>query len=395
MFSDRFEWDEAPNPLSRLIQEKTAAGTAILDLTAANPTRAGFDFDADIILNALAHPDGMVYTPHPQGLETARQAVAGYYREIGCKLTPDRLFLTASTSEAYSVLFKLLCNPEDEILIPRPGYPLLTYLARFEGLRPFSYPLRYDEVRGWDIDLDVLEALITPRTRAIVVVSPNNPTGSYLRWNTLADLDRVCSRHHPALIVDEVFSDFVSEEALPDRVETALNRTEALTFVLNGFSKLLALPQMKLGWIAVCGESGRVRAARSRLETLLDFYLSVGTPIQQAAPILLRLRGNIQSRIRSRLFENHRYLKTRTESTLNCRVLRREGGWYAVIDIADAVTDEDRVLRLLDLDNTLIHPGYFYDFHREGFVVVSLLPSPNRFAAGIDRLIARFGSFTG
>ncbi|MFP4350269.1 MAG: pyridoxal phosphate-dependent aminotransferase [Desulfococcaceae bacterium] len=395
MFSDRFDWGEAPNPLSRLLQEKTAAGTAVLDLTASNPTRAGFEYDADIILNALAHPDGMVYTPDPQGLETARQAVAAYYRDIGCEPSLDRLFLTASTSEAYSVLFKLLGNPEDEILIPRPGYPLLTHLARFEGLRPFSYPLRYDDEQGWDIDLDVLEALITPRTRAVVVVSPNNPTGSYLRRKTLAALDRVCSRSHLALIVDEVFSDFVAEEAPPDRVETALNRTEALTFVLNGFSKLVALPQMKLGWIAVSGESNRVRAARSRLETLLDFYLSVGTPIQLAAPVLFRLRGKIQSQVQSRLSENHRYLKTETDSALNCRVLRREGGWYAVIDIADAVTDEDRVLRLLDLDNTLIHPGYFYDFHREGFVVVSLLPSPNIFAAGIDRLIARFGSVTG
>jgi len=195
--------------------------------------------------------------------------------------------------------------------------------------------------------------------------------------------------------VDEVFSDFVAEEAPPDRVETALNRTAALTFVLNGFSKLLALPQMKLGWIAVSGESGRVRAARSRLETLLDFYLSVGTPIQLAAPAMLRLRGKIQPRIQSRLSENHRYLKTETDSVLNCRVLRREGGWYAVIDIADAVTDEDRALQLLNLDNTLIHPGYFYDFHREGFVVVSLLPPPKIFAAGLDRLIVRFGSGSG
>ena len=395
MFSDRIECGEGPNPLSRLLQEKTAAGTAVLDLTAANPTRAGFEYDADIILNALAHPDGMVYTPDPQGLETARQAVAAYYRGIGCEPASDRLFLTAGTSEAYSVLFKLLGDPGDEILIPRPGYPLLTYLARFEGLRPFSYPLRYDEVQGWDFDPDVLEALITSRTRAIVVVSPNNPTGSYLRQKALAALDRVCSRNHLALIVDEVFSDFVAEEAPPDRVETALNRTAALTFVLNGFSKLLALPQMKLGWIAVSGESGRVRAARSRLETLLDFYLSVGTPIQLAAPAMLRLRGKIQPRIQSRLSENHRYLKTETDSVLNCRVLRREGGWYAVIDIADAVTDEDRALQLLNLDNTLIHPGYFYDFHREGFVVVSLLPPPKIFAAGLDRLIVRFGSGSG
>ena len=224
------------------------------------------------------------------------------------------------------------------------------------------------------------------------MVSPNNPTGSYLRRKELAALDRVCSRQDLALIVDEVFSDFVAEEAAPDRMETTLNRTEALTFVLNGFSKLLALPQMKLGWIAISGDIGRVRAASSRLEAILDFYLSVGTPIQRAAPALLGLRSMIQSQIQNRLGVNHRYLKAETDSTANCRVLGREGGWYGVVDFSDAVTDEDRVLQLLARDHTLVHPGYFYDFHREGFVVVSLMPPPNRFAAGIDRLMARFGS---
>lgn len=392
MFSHRFDWDDDPNPLSLLSREKIAAGVEILDLTAANPTRAEFDYDADAVLSALTHPDGMAYRPDPRGLKTARRAVANYYRDLGRDLDPGRLFLTASTSEAYSVLFKLLGNPGDEILIPRPGYPLLSHLARFEGLRPYSYPLRHDDAKGWSIDLDVLEALITPRTRAIVVVSPNNPTGSYIRREELAALDRVCRRKDLALIVDEVFSDFVAEEASPNRVKTAVDRTEALAFVLNGFSKLVGLPQMKLGWIAVCGSPDLVREAGSRLETILDFYLSAGAPIQLAADRLLKMRGAIQSQIQTRLAANHRHLKTRTEPTDNCRVLRREGGWCAIVDISDAVADEDRVLRLLERDDTLVHPGYFYDFDREGFVVVSLLPPAKIFSAGIDRMIARFGT---
>jgi len=390
MFSNRLKSDLSPNALSIRVHEKRSKGETIFDLTESNPTRVGLAYDAEKILAAISRPEAMTYTPDPRGSVHAREAIAGYYRKQGDAVDPDALFLTASTSEAYSILFKLLGNPGDEVLIPQPGYPLLCHLAYFENLQPFSYPMRYDDTRGWGIDLEILEALITPKSRAVVVVNPNNPTGNYLKQGELAALDGICRRNRLALIVDEVFSDFESDPS-PERVRTAANRSESLTFVLNGFSKMLALPQVKLGWIAVSGDPDRVREARLRLEILLDFYLSVSTPVQHAAKKLIRQCRAIQVQIISRLAENSRFLTERLAQTGNCNVLLREGGWYAILEISDAVSDEDRVIQLLKKDNTLVHPGYFYEFGREGVVVVSLLTPVETFQAGIMRLIKRFG----
>ena len=390
MFSDRASWDVRPNRLSRLLEKKKAKGETIFDLTESNPTRAGFRYESDKILAALAQPQAMVYEPDPRGLKAARRAVREYYRKLGCDIDTEALFLTASTSEAYSILFKLLGNSDDEVLIPRPGYPLLSFLSVFENLRPVAYPLKYDDAGGWSMDLEVLEALITPCTRAVVAVSPNNPTGSYLKQQELKELDAICRKHELALIVDEVFSDYHSA---PDsgRVRTSVNRATALTFVLNGLSKIAGLPQMKLGWIAVGGSDDKAASARARLEMMLDFYLSVSTPVQQAAKELLQGRKAIQRQIVLRLEENSRFLGGQAAQTHNCKLLPREGGWYAILEIADAVTDEERVLQLLEKDNTLVHPGYFYEFDREGFVVVSLLTPVETFQSGISRMIARFG----
>jgi len=390
MFSNRLKSDLSPNALSIRVHEKRSKGETIFDLTESNPTRVGLAYDAEKILAAISRPEAMTYTPDPRGSVHAREAIAGYYRKQGDAVDPEALFLTASTSEAYSILFKLLGNPGDEVLIPQPGYPLLCHLAYFENLQPFSYPMRYDDTQGWGIDLEILEALITPKSRAIVVVNPNNPTGNYLKQGELAALDGICRRNRLALIVDEVFSDFESDPS-PERVRTAANRSETLTFVLNGFSKMLALPQVKLGWIAVSGDPDRVREARLRLEILLDFYLSVATPVQHAAGRLLGLRGNIQGQILRRIAANSRFLEEQVLGASNCRVLIREGGWYAVIEIRDMVSDEDRVLRLAQDHNTLVHPGYFYGFCKEGYGVVSLLPPVETFRTGISRLISCFG----
>jgi len=387
MFSNRFDWHSPSNALGRLLDQKKAAGKAIFDLTQSNPTRAGFAYDREAILDALRQPDALVYAPDARGLASARQAVAGYYLSLGPRIDTERLFLTASTSEAYGLLFKLLGDPGDEVLIPRPGYPLLSYLARFEGLRPVSYPLRYDDAEGWRLDLEVLSALITSKTRAVIVVNPNNPTGSYIKADELAALDAVCGRHDLALIVDEVFADYAAAEAPPQRVTTAAGRTTALCFVLNGFSKMLALPQLKLGWIVVGGDPKKADSACARLEALLDFYLSVSAPVQHAAGRLLGLRRAIQDQILSRLDQNSRYLDRLVERTPNFRALRREGGWYAVVEIRDALGDEERVVQLLNQTDTLAHPGYFYDFNREGFVVISLLPPPDLFQAGVGTFI--------
>lgn len=390
MFSDRATWDVSPNRLSRLLEKKKAKGETILDLTQSNPTMAGFEYEDEKILSALSQPQAMVYEPNPRGLKVGREAVRDYYRELGKDVDTDSIFLTASTSEAYSVLFKLLGNSNDEILIPRPGYPLLSFLSVFEDLRPVAYPLKYDAVKGWSIDLEVLPALITPCTRAIVVVSPNNPTGSYLKKQELRELDGLCRKHDLALIVDEVFSDFQSVPQ-PEQVRTAAGRSGALTFVLNGLSKIAGLPQMKLGWIVVGGKSDLAATAKARLEMMLDFYLSVSTPVQHATNMILQRCKAIQEQINSRLDENSRFLKERLSQTANCKLLQREGGWYGVAEISDAVSDEDRVLQLLKNDNTLVHPGYFYEFDREGFVVVSLLTPVETFQAGVSRMIERFG----
>jgi len=390
MFSDRGTWDVSPNRLSRLLEKKEAKGERILNLTESNPTRAGFHYEDDKILSALGQPRTMLYEPDPRGLKAARGAVKDYYRKLNRDIDLESIFLTACTSEAYSILFKLLGNANDEILIPRPGYPLLSFLSIFEDLRPVAYPLKYDAAGGWSTDLELLRALITPCTRAIVAVSPNNPTGSYLKESELREIEGICRRHDLALIVDEVFSDFPAEPQ-PEQVRTVAGRSGALTFVLNGLSKLVGLPQMKLGWIVVGGKPHLARPARERLEMMLDFYLSVSMPVQHAAKTLLSGRTAIQKQINSRLEENSRFLREGLSRTGNCRLLQREGGWYAVLEISDAVSDEDRVLQLLQKDNTLVHPGYFYEFDREGFVVVSLLTPVEAFQAGISRLTARFG----
>ncbi|MEJ2164952.1 MAG: pyridoxal phosphate-dependent aminotransferase [Desulfobacterales bacterium] len=388
MFSDRFEWDLSPNALSLILRDKRSRGETIFDLTQSNPTLAGFDYDADNILAALSQVEAMTYEPEPHGLLKARRAIAQYYLDQGAPVDCDAVFLTAGTSEAYASIFKLLGNPGDEILIPRPGYPLISHLACFEGLRPFSYPLRYDGVHGWSLDLEVLQALITPKCRAIVVVNPNNPTGSYLKQRELAALDQICRRNRLALIVDEVFSDY-HRPGEPPEVSTVANRTQALTFVLNGFSKMLGLPQVKMGWIVVVGDPGLAGAAQARLEILLDFYLLVSTPVQHAAPRLLEQRRDIQQQILARIAANSRILEEQAARTSSCRALVREGGWYAIIEIDDPVSDEDRIRGLLEREHTLVHPGYFYEFNKEGLVVVSLLTPVETFRAGICSLISQ------
>ncbi len=387
-FSRRYDWHFPPNALGELLARKQAAGRALLDLTQSNPTRVGLDYAREAILAALARPGALVYEPSPRGRPEALGAIAEYYHGLGCPLDAAQLFLTASTSEAYGHLFKLLGDPGDEVLIPTPGYPLLAYLARFEGLRAVSYPTRYSEEKGWSLDLEVIEALVTPRTRAVLAVSPNNPTGAYLKPAELGALDALCTRHDLALVVDEVFADYAGPTAPPPPLRTAAGRTRCLTFVLNGFSKMVALPQVKLGWVAVCGDVDLAREAGRRLEALLDFYLSVAGPVQHAVQRLLAGREAIQRQIVARLEVNEAWLHSQADRSGHGRVLRREGGWYAVVELHDTLDDEARVLDLLERWDTLVHPGFFYDFNRDGFVVLSLLPPPEIFQAGAAHLLS-------
>ena len=388
MFSQRVPALHSVNPLSRLIEEKRRRGEPVIDLTESNPTRCGFLYDTDAILRAIASPASLLYEPHPQGLQGAREAIAASYQTLGEVVTPDSLFLTSGTSEAYGHLFKLLADPGDDILVPVPGYPLLEVLTRLDGLRLVQYPLRYQAGRGWHIDLERLGDSISTRARAIVVVSPNNPTGSFLKREELKGIAAICRRHGCALIVDEVFSGYAKG---PDatRVATAVGHDAALTFVLDGFSKMLGLPQAKLSWIHVSGPDGLRAEASERLGFVTDAYLSVGAPVMNAVPGLLAGREALQAQIQSRLAENEGELVRALAPAAGVEVLGREGGWYAVVRLPESLGDESLALALLDRDGVLVHPGYFYDFPAGSHLVLSLLPRAELFREGARRLVDR------
>jgi len=384
MFSHRVPTDYTANRLSTALEARRARGAPIFDLTESNPTRCGFLHDEQALLAALASPGALRYEPHAQGLTSARTAVSAYYSEIGAAVDPESLFLTTGTSEAYAQVFKLLADPGDEILVPTPGYPLLDVLTGLEAVRLVPYLLRYG-TKGWAIDREGLRASISTRTRAIVVVSPNNPTGSFLKSHELDDLNAVCRDFDLALIVDEVFSDY-GRGVDSSRVRTAACNDAALTFTLNGFSKLVGLPQMKLGWIHASGPAELVRQARERLSFVTDAYLSVSAAVQHAAPAILRERAGVQQQINRRLEDNGRALHECLSPLPCCQVLPREGGWYAIVKIADEASDEELVISLLERDGVLVHPGYFYDFPAGTYLVLSLLPDRKTFRDGASSL---------
>lgn len=393
MFSSRIKWDLTANRLAGLLAEKRAAGQPFFDLTEANPIRAGLLGGGSDWLQSFSRPAILTYDPNPRGLAAARAAVSRYYAGRGDDLPVDQLHLTASSSEGYSWLFKLLADHGQAVLVPQPSYPLFDFLATLEGVRLLPYQLRYYHHLGWRIDFDSLTRTLDQAAndgnsvRAIIVVSPNNPTGSFIRQDELAGLNRLCREHDLALIVDEVFSDYVITTD-PARVPSLIGNREALTFVLSGLSKVLALPQMKLGWIATSGPPGLVGEALDRLDLIADTFLSVGAPVQHAAPEWLDRRAALQAGIMARLRTNLATIANHPRLAPS-RLLRAEGGWYATLEIPRYLSEEELVLRLLAEDGLLLHPGYFFDFEREGFLVLSLLPEPGKFAAALDRLFSR------
>jgi alanine-synthesizing transaminase len=379
VFPSRFHWDLRPNPLTELLRAKRQAGANVLDLTESNPTNAGIIYPASEILNALTDARSLRYEPTPAGLATAREAVAeDYYRG---SVDPSRILLTAGTSEAYAYLMKLLTEPGGELLVPRPSYPLFEYLAALESVRIVQYPLLYDS--GWSINIQALADAITERARAVVLVNPNNPTGSFVKKQELGDVVELCREHGLAIISDEVFSDYAFAPD-PQRVNSLTGVDQILTFCLSGLSKVAGLPQMKLGWIVTGGPAGLRAQAMERLELIADTYLSVSTPVQHAAPALLRLRRGVQDQI---LRRTRRNLKTLIECTTNGvnRTLHVEGGWYATVQTPRIRTAEEWTLELLERCNVLAQPGYFYDFDREALLVVSLLTAPEVFEEGVRR----------
>lgn len=384
VFSSRLQWDSQPNPLSVLLAEKRHKGVAVLDLTESNPTRASLDYPGGELLAALADRRALQYDPDPRGLLAAREAVSEYYAQRGVEVAASRILLTASTSEAYSYLFKLLADPGDEILVPRPSYPLFDYLAAMESVCVCQYPLRYDGL--WHIDFAALASAITSRTRAIVVVNPNNPTGSYLKRS---EWERLQTFGLP-ILSDEVFSDFGFAPD-PARLATLAGSSDALTFSMSGLSKIAGLPQMKLGWIVAGGPEHA--AALQGLEWIADTFLSVATPVQWALPRILAASATVQEQIRQRTRANLEHLVERTSATgCCCRCLNPEGGWYAVLEVPRIRTEEEWALRLLAEHDVLVQPSFFYDFEAEAFLVLSLLTPPPIFAEGLRRILDSAGS---
>ncbi len=330
-YSSRLRWDLAPNRLTRLLDERRSAGAAILDLTESNPTAAGFAYPSDQILAALADPRALRYEPAAAGMPSARAAVSQYYSG---RVDPGRILLTASTSEAYAFVFKLLADPGDEVLVPRPSYPLFDYLAALDAVRVVQYPLAYHGTSHgtWAIDFDALARSITPRTRAIVLVNPNNPTGSFLKRAELGPLVALCREHNLALISDEVFSDYALHPDQPQLVRSLTEVTEVLTFCLSGLSKVAGLPQMKLGWIVTNGPTRERDQAFDRLELIADTYLSVSAPVQLAAPALLGLRTQLQNQILERVRANRAFVLSQIGPASPWRLLETEGGWYAILE---------------------------------------------------------------
>jgi alanine-synthesizing transaminase len=389
MFSQRTNWHLNPNALTRAIAEARASGQQILDLTISNPTEAGIFPDAEAVLSALANPETMHYDPQPRGLLTARQAVCGYYRDSHevFDLDPEQLILTTSTSEAYSYIFRLLCNPGDEILVPKPSYPLFEFLADLADVKLIPYPLLYDH--GWQIDFDSLYKAATERSRVVILVHPNNPTGSYVSAVETSALNVFCRDYSLALIVDEVFLDYAHDDYSHDRAprKSFVSNAGALTFTLSGVSKISALPQMKLAWFATSGPEEMVAKAGARLEIIADTYLSLNAPVQLAAPVLLDQRRQIQPMLLDRVRENLANLDRQLAKHPSCTRLQVEGGWYAILRVPAIESDEELAVRIVRQAKVSVHPGHFYDFPNEGHLVLSLITDPQEFREGVSRLL--------
>jgi aspartate/methionine/tyrosine aminotransferase len=387
MFSQRTNWKLEPNRFTEAQRRLAIQGRELLDLSVSNPTRAGLSYDGDAILSALGRDEALDYDPQPKGLLAARQAVAGYYKKEheAYDLDPESLILTTSTSEGYSYVFRLLCNPGDELLVPKPSYPLFEFLADLQDVKLVPYPLLYDH--GWQIDFPSLYKAVNHRTRGVVMVHPNNPTGSFVSEKEREELNAFCREYGLALIVDEVFLDF----ALDGSPRPSFVTNDAvLTFTLSGISKICALPQMKLAWVAANGPAETLAPALARLEVIADTYLSLNAPIQWAAPTLLDQRRNLQPLLLDRVRANLSELDHQLAKQNACQRLQVDGGWYAVLRVPATQPDEDLAIALLQERSVLVHPGHFYDFPQDGYLVLSLITPVSVFREGCIRLLQHF-----
>jgi alanine-synthesizing transaminase len=387
MFASRTKWRLDPNQFAQALEAHRRAGKELLDLTVSNPTECGLVYPEQEILTALADPRALVYSPESKGLRKAREAVADYYRGRGGfagpgqRVDPARIVLTSGTSEGYSHIFRLLCEPGDEILVPAPSYPLFEFLADLADIRFVSYPLLYDH--GWQIDFSSLRVALTSRSRAVLVVHPNNPTGSFVKPREAAELAEICAAREMAIVADEVFLDYTGG---PGPARTFAFHDAALTFTLSGLSKISLLPQMKLAWMVVNGPQALVHTSVERLEIIADTYLSPSTPVQLALPKFLALRSGLQAQLQRRISANLEALDgVLRESKLLTR-LDRDGGWYAVLRVPATGPDDTVAVALLERCLILVHPGHFFNFSRDGFLVLSLITPEAQFQEGVRRL---------
>lgn len=377
MFSRRIPRDLRPNALAR---RRIEGARVLYDLTVSNPTLCGIEYPAGL-LSRLGRPEGLVYRPDPLGVAGAREAVAEEYARLGVAVRMDSIVLAASTSEAYSLLFKLLCDPGDAVLVPAPSYPLFAHLAALEGVRAVAYPL--DPTGLWQPDLHSVAGV---QAKALIAVHPNNPTGTYLAPRSAEDLSSACARRDMALIVDEVFHAY----PLPPVVAAASfagRDGEALTFTLNGLSKHVGLPQAKLAWMVVSGPASVAAEALERLAFVSDNYLSVATPVQLALPHLLREGAAVRRGILARCSRNLGALARAVGDVPGVTLERPGGGWSAVLRFPRVIGEEALALSLLDEDAVAVHPGYFFDFSEEGYLALSLLPPERIFDEGSRRVL--------
>lgn len=417
MFSERTNWRLAQNRFTQAVDEVRARGVRVLDLAASNPTLVGLEYNSEAILGALLSEHALDYDPQAKGLLSARAAVSRYYsdrclrgerdaaRNVSANsVDPERIVLTTSTSEGYSYIFRLLCNAGDALLVPKPSYPLFEFLADLQDVKLVPYPLIYDH--GWQMDFHSMEKSVTERTRGVVVVHPNNPTGSYVRAEEMGPLNEFCRAHGLALIVDEVFLDYALPETPVNAVELSATgqpvpdvpsffstapsfakNQSVLTFTLSGLSKISALPQMKVAWVVTSGPDDEVAAAMARLEIIADTYLSMNAPVQWALPVLLQQRKSIQAQLIERVRGNLAELDRQLAGQKACQRLIVEGGWYAVLRVPVTRSDEELAIELVREKSVLVHPGHFYDFESEGYLVLSLISPEEDFAQGIQRLL--------
>jgi alanine-synthesizing transaminase len=403
MFAERTNWNLAPNRLSEALTEHLAAGKRLYDLSASNPTEVGFSYDREAILHSLCNASALAYVPDPKGLLRARQGVAEYYAERGDEVQPEDIVLTASTSEAYSFVFRAMCNPGDELLVPAPSYPLFGFLADIHDVRLAHYPLVYDH--GWQIDFASLEKAITPRTRGIIVVNPNNPTGHFVKPEELVALNEICVSRNMALIADEVFLDYSHGDTNGRRDLLRATRARvgdgqrppslavnggALTFTLSGLSKISGLPQMKAAWLVASGPDPLKKQALERIEVIADTYLSMNAPIQLALPTFLGHRGGFQKQVLTRVRRNLGELDRQLMVRKSCSRLEIEGGWYAVVRVPVTRSDDDLAVDLLMKRGIYVHPGHFYDFATDGYLIVSLIMPERDFAEGCRQMLSMF-----